>query len=121
MIKTYSRRKLGVRSAHRRALLRGLATSLIHYEKITTTEAKAKELKSYVDRMISRLKKLELSFQRNREINRWLLVNGLAVEKKLSAVVLPRYSVRQGGYVRIVHLPSRRSDRASLARVELVT
>lgn len=120
MIKTYRGRKLGLRPAHRRMMLRQLATNLIHHEKITTTEARAKELKTYVDRMISRLKSLESPVRRERELRNWLAPNGLGAEKKFSTIVLPRYTTRQGGYARLIHLPPRKSDTAKLARIELL-
>ena len=120
MIKTYGARKLGVRPAHRRMLLRQLATGLVHHEKISTTEAKAKELKVYADRMISRLKKLDNLVMRWREVGRWLAPNGLDAEKKLLTTIVPRYAQRNGGCVRVIALPPRKSDTARLARVELV-
>ena len=118
MIKTFARRKLGVRPAHRKMMLRSLATHLIHYEKITTTEARGKELKAYADKMIHRLKNLT-PLRREREALRWLAPNGLAVESKLTKTILSRYQDRSGGCVRLFHLEPRSSDRARLARVEL--
>ncbi|MEK7287378.1 MAG: 50S ribosomal protein L17 [Elusimicrobiota bacterium] len=120
MIKTHARRKLGVRQAHRRSMLRSLATHLLHHEKITTTTARAKELKAYTDRLVSRLKSIEDPLRRTREVSRWLAPNGFEVDKKLLQIILPRYQARQGGVVRVIGLPPRLSDQAALSRVELV-
>ncbi|MBI4668460.1 MAG: 50S ribosomal protein L17 [Elusimicrobia bacterium] len=120
MIKTYARRKLGVRPAHRKMMMRQLAVSLIHHEKITTTGARAKELKVYAERMISRLTRLKDPLRQARQAARWLAPNGLDVSKKLRETIVPRYRGKTGGYLRITALPPRRSDRACLSRVELV-
>lgn len=121
MIKTHSRRKLGVRQAHRRSLLRSLATHLLHHEKMTTTTARAKEVKVYTERLISRLKAVDNPVLKAREASRWLAVNGYGVNKKLIETLLPRYQSRNGGYVRVMTLPPRLSDQARLSRVELVS
>ncbi|MBI4062806.1 MAG: 50S ribosomal protein L17 [Elusimicrobia bacterium] len=120
MIKTYGSRKLSRRSAARKILLRQLATHLIHHERITTTSARAKELKTYVERLISSIGSIADPVRKARETSRWLAPNGFKVEKKLVDVVLPRYKGRQGGHLRILKLVPRPSDQTRLARVELV-
>lgn len=121
MIKTYKARKLGVRPAHRRMMLRQLAVSLIHYEKIATTAAKAKELKVYIDRMISRIAKISNPVIRAREASVWMAPNGWGAEKKLVTIITSRYQNKEGGYSRVVMLGQRPADRASLARIELLS
>ncbi|MEK6542925.1 MAG: 50S ribosomal protein L17 [Elusimicrobiota bacterium] len=111
---------MGLRPAHRKMMLRQLATNLVHYEKISTTHARAKELKVYTDRMIGSLKRNDNVVNRAREATRWLAPNGLDACKKLLSVILPRYAERKGGCVRVVALAPRKVDMAAIARVELV-
>jgi len=121
MIKTHARRKLGVLPAHRRMMLRQLATALLHHERLTTTEAKARELVSYAGRMLGRLGRLSAPREHMRQAKRWLAPNGLGVEKKLIETLLPRLAGRKGGAIRMTRLPPRSSDQAKLARVDLVS
>ncbi|MBI4369320.1 MAG: 50S ribosomal protein L17 [Elusimicrobia bacterium] len=121
MIKTHHRRKLGVLPARRRMLLRQLATSLFHVEKLTTTTARAKELKSYAERMISKLQRIQDPVRQVRETARLLAPNGFKVGVKFRETLLPRYQDRHGGYVRVLALPPRKSDGARLSRIELVS
>ncbi|MBI2070870.1 MAG: 50S ribosomal protein L17 [Elusimicrobia bacterium] len=121
MIKTYARRKLGVRPAHRRMMLRQLATHLVQHERITTTTPRAKELKAYVERMISTLKNLDNPALLARATSRWLAPNGLKAEKKFRDTVLPRYKARNGGYLRVLALPPRFCDQAKLSRIEFLS
>ena len=97
------------------ALLRTLATSLFVYEKIETTEAKAKELRSVAEKFITRARE-------NSVANRRVLAVDLnpMVVKKLFGEIAPRYSGRQGGYTRIIKMGPRKSDGARMAIIELV-
>ncbi|CDQ41393.1 MULTISPECIES: 50S ribosomal protein L17 [Virgibacillus] len=115
-------RKLGRTTDHRMALLRNLASDLIIHERIETTEAKAKELKSVVEKMITLGKRGDLharrqasSFLYNQEAN-----ENESVIQKLFDDVAPRYEDRQGGYTRVLKLGARQGDGANMAIIELV-
>lgn len=119
-----SYRKLGRTSSQRKAMLRDLATDLIISERIETTEARAKELRSVVEKMITLGKRGDLharrqasSFIRNEVAN--AETNQDAVQK-LFADIAPRYTERQGGYTRIMKLGPRRGDGAPMVIIELV-
>ena len=110
-------RKLGRRSEHKRAMLKNMATSLFKYEKIKTTIAKAKELRSYAEKMITRAKVDSLANKRviMRDIK------DLDIVKKLFTEIGPRYKERPGGYTRIIRLPLlRRGDASQMVLIELV-
>ena len=121
MIKTYGARKLGVLPAHRRMMLRQLATSLVHFERVTTTQARAKELRVYFERALSKLKKEQFPLNRVRLANRLLAPNGYNAVKKLLDTLLPRYQSKRGGYLRVIGMNPRRADSALMARVELIS
>lgn len=111
-----SGRKLQRKSGHRAALLRNLATALVKHEQITTTTPKAKELRPYVEKLITLAKRGGLS-------NRRLAMSRLGDEtqlKKLFDVLAERYSDREGGYTRIIKAGIRSSDAAPVAIIELV-
>ncbi|GGB49329.1 50S ribosomal protein L17 [Virgibacillus dakarensis] len=115
-------RKLGRTTDHRMALLRNLASDLIIHERIETTEAKAKELKSVVDKMITLGKRGDLHARRqaaaflyNQEAN-----EDESVIQKLFGDVAERYEDRQGGYTRVLKLGERQGDGAKMAIIELV-
>jgi large subunit ribosomal protein L17 len=110
------RRKLGRTSAHREALLRHLATSLLLYEKIITTVAKAKELRKIVERMITLAKRQDLHARRQAAE----VIQDERVLKKLFETIPARYQDRNGGYTRITKLDYRVGDGAPLAAIELV-
>jgi len=97
------------------ALLNSLATSLFERGKITTTEAKAKDLKMTAEKLITRARD-------NTVANRKLLVKYLppAVARKLATEIAPQYASRSGGYTRITKLGPRKSDGAAMAIIELV-
>lgn len=100
----------------RKALLRILASQLILYEKIQTTESKAKALRPFVERLISRSRTGDLASRR-------YLMKYLTVEnavKKLLEDVGPRYRARAGGFTRIIKIGQRKGDAARVARIELV-
>ena len=108
--------KLSKTSDVRRALLENLATSIILYEKIVTTEAKAKALRPFVERLITRGKVKSIH---NKQILSGILPDKKAVQKVLD-VLGPRYKDRKGGYCRIIKISPRVGDGALLAQIELV-
>ena len=107
---------LGRKTAPRKALLRGLATSLVLYEKMKTTEAKAKFVRPYVEKMITLGKKNDLHARR--ELLKKLYVES-AVKKVLESLS-PRYKDRKCGYLRVVKLGFRQGDAAKMVRIEFV-
>ncbi len=109
-------RRLGVKSAHRRAMLRNAATSLFKNGKIETTEPRAKELVSVAEKMITLAKKGDLASRRRA----LAYITEEDVVTKLFSEIAAKYVDRQGGYTRIVHLGQRRGDAAQMALVELV-
>ncbi|WP_226017758.1 50S ribosomal protein L17 [Novosphingobium sp. FKTRR1] len=109
-------RKLGRTSAHRIALLRNLSAALIKHEQITTTLPKARELRPYVEKLITLAKKGGLS---NRRLAHARLLDETQ-EKKLFETLAARYADREGGYTRIVKAGYRASDAAPIAVIELV-
>ena len=117
-------RKLGRTSSQRKALLRDLATDLIVHERIETTEAKAKELRSVVEKMITLGKRGDLharrqaaAFIRNEVAD---AESGQDALQKLFSDIAPRYAERQGGYTRIMKIGPRRGDAAPMVIIELV-
>ena len=110
-------RKFGRNKNQRRALLKGLALSLIKKESITTTEAKAKELRPYVEKMITQAK---AGGAHNRRLLNAKLMNHDNDVQKLMGPLAERFSSRTGGYTRIVKLPARNSDGASIAVIAFV-
>ncbi len=112
----YSGRKLQRKSGHRTALLRNMAAALIKHEQITTTVAKAKELRPYVEKLITLAKHGGLS---NRRLAHARILDA-AQEKKLFEVLADRYKSREGGYTRVIKAGIRASDAAPIAIIELV-
>lgn len=111
-----SGRKLQRTSGHRAALLRNMAAALIKHEQIQTTTPKAKELRPYIEKLITLAKRGGLS---NRRIAHARLMDD-AQEKKLFEVLAERYAGRNGGYTRIIKAGIRASDAAPIAIIELV-
>ncbi|CAN5385325.1 50S ribosomal protein L17 [soil metagenome] len=109
-------RKLQRSSGHRTALLRNLAASLIKHEQITTTTPKAKELRPYVEKLITLAKKGGLS---NRRLAHSRLLDDAQLTK-LFEVLAERYAGRAGGYTRVIKAGFRASDAAPIAIIELV-
>ena len=109
-------RKLQRTSSHRAALFRNMSAALIKHEQITTTTAKAKELRPYVEKLITLAKKGGLS---NRRLAYARLLDDAQLIK-LFDVLAPRYEKRNGGYVRIVKAGLRASDAAPIAIIEFV-
>ncbi|MAS85849.1 MAG: 50S ribosomal protein L17 [Erythrobacteraceae bacterium] len=111
-----SQRKLGRKSGHRTAMFRNMSAALIKHEQILTTLPKAKELRPYIEKLITLSKRGGLS-------NRRLAMSRLQDEtqlKKLFDVLAERYSDRDGGYTRIIKAGYRASDSAQLAIIEFV-
>jgi len=109
-------RKLQRTSSHRQALFRNMAAALIKHEQITTTVAKAKELRPYVEKLVTLAKKGGLS---NRRLAHARIMDE-AQERKLFAVVGPRYASRNGGYTRVIKAGIRISDASPIAIIEFV-
>ena len=109
-------RKLGRSSAHRRALYRSLVTDLLDYEKITTTEAKAKEVRSLAEKMITLGKKGGLSARRQA----LAFIFDEKVVNKVFEDLAPRFAERLGGYTRLTKLGRRLGDGAAMVQLELV-
>jgi len=102
--------------AQRKALLRSLATSLILHEKIKTTQAKAKVIRPFAEKLITKGKKNDLFARR---ALKKVLYKESAVKKVLE-VLSPRYKERRGGYTRIIKLGARKGDAAKMAIIEFV-
>lgn len=109
-------RKLQRTSSHRAALFRNMAAALIKHEQITTTLAKAKELRPYTEKLVTLAKKGGLS---NRRLAHARLLDDAQLAK-LFDVLADRYKNRNGGYIRIVKAGIRASDAASMAVIEFV-
>lgn len=109
-------RKLGRDTSHRRAMYRNLVTDLLGYEKITTTEAKAKEVRGLAEKMITLGKKGELQARRQALS---FIIDKKVVEKVFTELA-PRYAERPGGYTRITKLGPRLGDGAAMVQLELV-
>ena len=103
-------------SAHRKAMFENLAAALVKHEQIQTTTPKAKELRPYVEKLITLAKRGGLS---NRRLAHSRLLDETQ-EKKLFEVLAERYAGRDGGYTRIVKAGIRASDAAPIAIIELV-
>ncbi|MCK5589074.1 MAG: 50S ribosomal protein L17 [Candidatus Pacebacteria bacterium] len=114
-----SNRKFGRKSNQRRALMRSLAIALIGHEKIETTEAKAKELRKYVEKLITKGRKGDLATRRL--LNSKLGSGGDLASKKIVEVLSKKYADRPGGYLRIIKKGERiGSDGAKMAIIEFV-
>ena len=111
-----SGRKLQRKSGHRAALLRNMAAALIKHEQIKTTTPKAKELRPYVEKLITLAKKGGLS---NRRLAHARLLDDTQLVK-LFDVLATRYADREGGYIRIIKAGIRASDAAPISIIELV-
>jgi large subunit ribosomal protein L17 len=109
-------RRLGRTTSHRVAMFRNMVTSFLNHEKITTTDAKAKELRSIAEKMITLGKKGDLHAMRQAAS----YIRDKKVVTKLFTTIAPRYQERSGGYTRIIKLGLRSGDNASLSLIELV-
>ena len=109
-------KRLGGDPAHQKAILSNLTQSLIWDEQITTTVAKAKMLRPYAEKMITKARKGDLHSRRQVLKD----IGDLEVVTKLFDDIGPRYADRDGGYTRIVKVGPRRGDNAEMAVIELV-
>ena len=109
-------KKLGVNPSHRRALLANLAENLIIHKRIKTTDARAKELRRYIEPLVTKAKKGDLNSIRMiaKKIRHKNILNILLSD------IAPVYDGRNGGYTRIVKLGFRDNDRASVSLIEFV-
>ncbi len=110
-------RKLGRTSKHRRSMLANMTKDMITKESIETTETRAKEVRNFVDKMITYAKKGDLVSRRKALA---FLQNDTEAVKKLFNDLAPRYKERNGGYTRILKLDERKGDDALLVILELV-
>src|SRR5436189_6265546 len=109
-------RKLQRTSSHRAAMFRNMAAALVKHEQITTTLAKAKELRPYVEKLVTLAKKGGLS---NRRLAHARMLDDAPLVK-LFDVIAPRYADRNGGYTRVIKAGIRSSDAAPIAIIEFV-
>ncbi|MDP1874059.1 50S ribosomal protein L17 [Phenylobacterium sp.] len=112
----YAHRKLGRTSAHRTAMFANMAASLIKHEQIVTTLPKAKELRPFVEKLVTLAKRGDLHARRI-AISR---VRDVEQVGKLFATIGPRYGARSGGYIRVLKAGYRYGDNAPLAVIEFV-
>ena len=109
-------RKLSRKSAHRKALMANLASALIIHKKIKTTDAKAKELRKFIEPLVTFAKRGDLH-SRRQVLKR---IKHKTIVRELFENIGPHYSTRHGGYTRIVKLGFRDNDRAPVSIVEFV-
>ena len=110
-------RKFGRDNDQRKALLKGLVLSLVAHEKIETTEAKARELRPFIEKMIT---KANVGTLASRRLVTSRLYNLTSEAKKLIDVIAPKYKGRTGGYTRIIKLGRRTGDASKMAVIEFV-
>ena len=129
-----SGRKLNRNSPHRKAMFSNMVTSLIDHERIETTNVKAKELRSYIDKVVTRAGSVSdlISKGRDKQTDneKAKIVHAIRMAKrivkdadmlqKLFNDIAPRYQTRSGGYTRIIKKGPRRGDAASMALIEFV-
>ena len=111
-----SGRKLGRTATHRAAMFRNMVVSLFEHERIETTDAKAKELRSLAERLITKGKKNTLHSRR--QAARW--VRNPSILQKLFSDIAGRYTERNGGYTRIIKVGNRKGDNAPISIIELM-
>ena len=109
-------RKLNRTSSHRKALLKNMSNALIKHEQITTTLPKAKELRPFIEKVITLGKKGDLSARRKT----MSILQDEKMTKKIFDILANRYTERLGGYTRIIRLGNRYGDNASTAVIEFV-
>ena len=109
-------RKLGVNPSHRKAMLRNLASNLIQHKRIQTTDSRAKELRTFIEPLITKAKKADLNSIRQ-------ILKKLPFKDDVHSLVhdiAPQYADRNGGYTRIIKRGFRDNDRASVSIIEFV-
>jgi large subunit ribosomal protein L17 len=109
-------RKLKRTESHRAALLRALSTSLLRHKRIRTTVAKAKETRTFVEKLITKAKKGDLHSKK--QVMNFL--KDKEVVKELFSEIVPKVAERPGGYTRVIKLGNRMGDAAEMAIIELV-
>jgi large subunit ribosomal protein L17 len=109
-------RKFGRTTAHRTAMSRNLVTALLAHGRIETTEARGKELRRWVERVITTAKADDLAARRQVDA----IVEDRAVSEKLFKTLLPRMANRPGGYTRVLKTGPRQGDGAPMVLIELV-
>ncbi len=109
-------RKLGRSSSHRLAMFRNLVTSVLDHERVMTTDAKAKEIRRWVDWMITLGKRGDLAARRQA----LKVIRDKSVVHKVFAELAPRYQNVNGGYTRVVKIGYRRGDGAPMSMIELI-
>ncbi|HLS47348.1 MAG TPA: 50S ribosomal protein L17 [Gemmatimonadales bacterium] len=109
-------RQLSRTSSHRRALLNNMATSLFEHGRVVTTEAKAKELRPFAEKLITLARRGDLHARRLVERK----IKNREVLGRLFSEIGPRFASRPGGYTRILKLGHRPGDGADVARIELL-
>lgn len=108
-------RKFGRKRNQRKALLKGLAVGLISSMKIETSEPKAKELRPFIERLVTNARKGTLASYRL-----VIAAVGPAAGKKMFTVIAPQYKTRNGGYTRITKLVQRKGDASARAYIEFI-
>ena len=111
-----SGKRLGRNTSHRKAMLRNMVTSLLEHEKITTTDARAKELRPLAEKLITLAKRGDLHARRQATE----VIRDRKVVAKLFERIAPRFADRPGGYTRIIKLGHRLGDNAALSLISLV-
>ena len=109
-------RKLGVNPSHRKSMLRNLASNLIQHKRIQTTDSRAKELRTFIEPLITKAKKADLNSIRQ-------ILKKLPFKDDVHSLVhdiAPQYADRNGGYTRIIKRGFRDNDRASVSIIEFV-
>ncbi|MFN3603965.1 MAG: 50S ribosomal protein L17 [Leptonema sp. (in: bacteria)] len=125
MYKGKKTKKLNRVTSHRKAMLKNMAVSLLNHEQIITTRAKAKALKPFVEKIISRaIRNLNEGLSKEQKIHNKRIVfkyiKNKAILYKLFEDIAKRNQNRKGGYLRIIHLPERKKDSAEMCIIELV-
>jgi large subunit ribosomal protein L17 len=110
-------RQLSRTSSHRRALLNNMATSLFEHGRVITTEAKAKELRPFAEKLITLARRGDLHARRLVERK----IKSRETLSRLFSEIGPRFAARPGGYTRILKLGHRKGDGADIARIELLS
>lgn len=109
-------KQLSRTASHKKAMLANMATSLFRHDRVVTTQAKAKELRPYAERLITLARRGDLHARRLVERR----IKDKTVTQRLFAELGKRFAARPGGYTRIVKLGHRRGDGAEVARLELI-
>jgi large subunit ribosomal protein L17 len=110
-------RQLSRTSSHKRAMLNNMATSLFQHDRVVTTEAKAKELRPFAEKLITLARRGDLHARRLVERR----IKDREVLGRLFAEIGPRFAARPGGYTRILKMGHRPGDGADVARIELLS